>query len=578
MSKIRTPISIFALQTPEQRERIQRLGGALGKHALEEASTEETSVDEAQTEEVAAEETPTEEAQAPSESRGLHAISEAEASAHAQKIKAAAHAKEEPKDKVPAHAKAEEEEESSNQPGEADETFAPSHAKQPGSAEDSDVPEEEADEEEAGNEGDLTAEVETEADAQSEADAEESAEDSETKTSVPAHAKKPNESWQGQPKIIATLVALALLVGVGVGFSLGQGSASTEEPNQVIAVAEGASATTEGQEEQSEELKKREANVQARYKILGIDEADRVLAENLDPITVYPVETQPVAELSRIADIDVSTGTHIKLDVPIVNQLDTSNEGRSLMSGCEVASLAMLLQYSGVDVTKEQLQDEMPTVGLYDENGYAGNPNYAFVGEMEGASTGGVGYSVYHAPVAALAQKHILNLPYEVVDLTGQNFTVMLKELADGNPCWIITTESFQPYLIPEVWQTEEGPVTINWELHSVVVTGYDDDSIYINDPYGYTQNVPYDRTAFEEAWKIMGSQCVTIVPRDTRALVSSSSDAKSGKKASSSGSESGEKSSSSKAESSEKSSSSSTQASQQSSSSTASASTKAAS
>ena len=108
-----------------------------------------------------------------------------------------------------------------------------------------------------------------------------------------------------------------------------------------------------------------------------------------------------------------------------------------------------------------------------------------------------------------------MNRSFKVVDLTGENFTVLLKELASGNPVWVITTTTMQPDLLEEVWETPDGTMRVNWMLHSVAVTGYDDKHIYINDPYGYDQNVPYDRAGFEAAWKLMGSQAVVIVPTE---------------------------------------------------------------
>ena len=333
------------------------------------------------------------------------------------------------------------------------------------------------------------------------------------KTSKPAAQKRSAKRYW--PAAACLLAAMAL-AGVSFGYNMGWGDATdaatiAQEQAAAEAAAKEAAATS------APDLAQREENVKTRYKNLGIDttSADRVPADKIDPITVYGVKVKPATELKRIGKVDVSKGTGIKLDVPIVNQLDDSKGGRALGDGCEVASLAMLLRHAGVKVTKEQLQDAMPTVPMVGEDGFRGNPNKAFVGDMAGAAGSQGGYSVYHAPVAALAQDYLLNRSFKVVDLTGQNFTVLLKELASGNPVWVITTTTMQPDLLEEVWETAEGTVRVNWMLHSVVVTGYDDKSIYINDPYGYDQNVPYDRDGFEAAWKLMGSQAVVIVPTE---------------------------------------------------------------
>lgn len=322
--------------------------------------------------------------------------------------------------------------------------------------------------------------------------------------------------WLRTHGAIAACLAIAVVIGgVYLGYNVGWDGAT----DAATAAQEQAEAEAEATEKAqlAKDLEQREKNVKTRYKKLGIDtkSADRVPADKINPITVDAVKVKPATELKRIGKVDVSKGTSIKLDVPIVNQLDDSNGGRALGDGCEVASLAMLLQFAGVKVTKEELQDAMPTVPMVGEDGLRGNPNKAFVGDMAGAAGSQGGYSVYHAPVAALAQDYLLNRSFKVVDLTGQNFTVLLKELASGNPVWVITTTSMQPDLLEEVWETAEGTVRVNWMLHSVVVTGYNDKSVFINDPYGYAQNVPYDRADFEAAWKLMGSQAVVIVPTE---------------------------------------------------------------
>jgi len=189
------------------------------------------------------------------------------------------------------------------------------------------------------------------------------------------------------------------------------------------------------------------------------------------------------------------------LDVPLLNQMDPPK----LFNGCEMTSLAMVLNYNGIDVTKNELADRIKKVPLTYPNGEKGNPNEGFVGDM----ANGPGLSVYNGPVYDLARKYAGN---KVVNLTKSPFTDVLKEINQDHPVWIITTVNFVPVADSffETWDTPQGKTKITFKEHSVVVTGFDKDHIYINNPYG-VKNEKLDREEFIEAWKEMGSQAIVV-------------------------------------------------------------------
>lgn len=190
------------------------------------------------------------------------------------------------------------------------------------------------------------------------------------------------------------------------------------------------------------------------------------------------------------------------LDVPLINQMDEP----SLYNGCEVASLAMILNYIGSDVTKNELADSIPSVPFLDEDGLYGDPNDGFVGSISGES---IGYSVYHQPVFALAQAFATK-PENVLDLTGESFEQVLLEVNSGHPVWTIATVTYAPTYDMEEWETPNGLVDISWNVHSVVITGFDQENVYVNDPYG-EKDKAVDRTEFQAAWEQMGRQAIII-------------------------------------------------------------------
>jgi uncharacterized protein YvpB len=191
----------------------------------------------------------------------------------------------------------------------------------------------------------------------------------------------------------------------------------------------------------------------------------------------------------------------IQLDVPLLNQMDEPR----LYNGCEVTSLAMLLQYWGINVTKNELAEQIPRVPLVYGDGKNGNPNMGFVGNMED----GPGLGVYHGPIFYLANTNVHD-PLIVKNLSNHPFSSILEKVSQGLPVWVITTTSFSPIPHFQAWSTPQGSVGVTFKMHSVVITGYDQDYIYLNDPYG-TKNKKVNKEKFITSWVQMGSQAIVI-------------------------------------------------------------------
>nr|WP_267255453.1 C39 family peptidase [Bacillus thuringiensis] len=189
-------------------------------------------------------------------------------------------------------------------------------------------------------------------------------------------------------------------------------------------------------------------------------------------------------------------------NVPLIQQLP------ELDRGCEVTSLAMLLQYAGVSVDKMTLANEIKKVDFIDD-GVRGNPNEGFVGNIYTFSESG--YGVYHGPLFQLAEKY---LPNKAVDLTGKNIEEIHKSIKAGKPVVMITNATFAPLDEDEftTWETNSGDVSITYNEHCVVLIGYDQESVYIRDPLEDSLDVKVPRETFEQAWVQMGSQAISYV------------------------------------------------------------------
>ena len=186
-----------------------------------------------------------------------------------------------------------------------------------------------------------------------------------------------------------------------------------------------------------------------------------------------------------------------------------------LPRGCEVTSLAMLLQHAGVEVDKMTLAKEIKKEpSAYQvKNGvvHFGHPNDGFVGDMYSFQNPGLG--VYHKPIKELAEQY---LPGNIIDLTGANFQELTIHLSDERPVWVIINTTYKklPTNYFQTWQTPSGPVDITYKEHSVLLTGYDKDYIYFNDPLTGEKNKKAPLKDFEESWVQMGSQAITYLSR----------------------------------------------------------------
>ncbi|MDQ1004463.1 uncharacterized protein YvpB [Neobacillus niacini] len=190
----------------------------------------------------------------------------------------------------------------------------------------------------------------------------------------------------------------------------------------------------------------------------------------------------------------------ILLRVPALQQFP------ELPRGCEVTSLAMLLNFAGVSVDKLTLADEIPKVPYFSD-GYFGNPNQGFVGNMYTYNQPGLG--VYHEVIEDLASQY---LPGQIDNLTGDHFSSVQKKLNAGKPVWVIvgSTFAFLPEEQWETWITKDGEINITRRMHSVLVTGYDENNVYFNDPFYPDQNQSANFESFVTSWTQFGSQAIS--------------------------------------------------------------------
>ena len=219
------------------------------------------------------------------------------------------------------------------------------------------------------------------------------------------------------------------------------------------------------------------------------------ITKYVEKLTFFNIQSGKQVEFNRDEKVILS-------NVPLIQQLP------ELDRGCEVTSLAMMLQYADITVDKMKLANEIKKVDFMND-GVRGNPNEGFVGNIYTFSESG--YGVYHGPLFQLAKKY---LPNKAVDLTGKSIEELYKSVKAGQPVVMITNAKFEPLDEDEftTWETNSGDVSITYNEHCIVLIGYDQESVYIRDPLEDSLDVKVPRESFEQAWVQMGSQAISYV------------------------------------------------------------------
>ena len=168
----------------------------------------------------------------------------------------------------------------------------------------------------------------------------------------------------------------------------------------------------------------------------------------------------------------------------------------------------MLLDYAGIKVDKMLLAEQIKKVP-FEENGLRGNPNDGFVGNMYTFDQQGFG--VYHGPIYQLANEY---MPGKIIDITGAEFTEILTYLEHSKPVWVIvnTWYTHLPDKYWYTWKTASGEIKITYKEHSVLLTGFDEQYVYFNDPLGVVKNQKVLINEFEKAYNQMGKQAISYI------------------------------------------------------------------
>ena len=204
----------------------------------------------------------------------------------------------------------------------------------------------------------------------------------------------------------------------------------------------------------------------------------------------------------------ISLSSPIYAKSVMVDNVVYMNQYPELPTGCEVTALAILMNQSGFNVTKEELANKITkrNVPTY-KNGklYGESPHNAFIGNPYSKSS----YGVFLGPIIELMGYYMDD--YRIEDLTGKSFEDILTVVESGRGVMVIATSNLVEPTASVKWVLPNGE-EFTWlaNEHSMVIEGYNEKSVFASEPRN-GKLVEYDRKLFKKRWEQMGSQAVAI-------------------------------------------------------------------
>ena len=159
----------------------------------------------------------------------------------------------------------------------------------------------------------------------------------------------------------------------------------------------------------------------------------------------------------------------VKLTLPVVKQ------NPELPTGCEITSVTQLIRYSGTMVDKVALAREMPYHSYDPDKGYVGDPFTVY------------GWTIYPKALKGIVEKYTGSFK----DMTGCSITELKWQIRRKKPV-VVWVGDFD-----------------GWNLHCVIVTGYDKNKLYFNDCSTGTKR-SISITQFNKHWAKCGYRALS--------------------------------------------------------------------
>ena len=203
-------------------------------------------------------------------------------------------------------------------------------------------------------------------------------------------------------------------------------------------------------------------------------------------------------------------------NVPLIGQ-------SKLPTGCETCSATMLLNFYGYKIPETTFADKylVKKPFGYSNGSYTGpDPNCAFVGTPYSSNS----YGAYAPIMAKCMNKYLSDKSYKAVEISGKSLEYLSgKYVAQGQPIMVWATINMSPSFKTTTWRVNYTDENAKYKLgsyytwtageHCLLLTGYDKDYYYFNDPWT-NACTRYSKSLVNTRYNELGKQAVVMVKK----------------------------------------------------------------
>lgn len=226
-------------------------------------------------------------------------------------------------------------------------------------------------------------------------------------------------------------------------------------------------------------------------------------SEELDSVRVSLIEIQATVDtfqgtlddLAAKMELPVPTVDRNGGHLPTEARLTVARQGQSHNLSCESSAASMVAQYHGLSISEADVLQALPL---------SDNPHLGFRGNVDGPIGSIEDYGVYAGPILTFLNNHGLRAWPVEGGIDG-----IKAAIVRGNPVIAWVTYDCMPSTVVET-DIDGQAVLLVPNQHVVVVTGYNAEGVWANDPWGGQEDF-YPFADLQRAMGYFGDMAIEV-------------------------------------------------------------------